>query len=174
MPTSPATTLTRRGAAPRATVAAAVCAVPTLAGCSSLSLPGLSDRSRSPEPRRSSTAYTEAQDPAAKAPASPVAKAENGGTRTVLSPNVPNTFDTTQVCHLDTMAIMKLVTRGLTQTKYEDGNPVLVPDMATDLGRPNADVTRWQFTLRDGLAYEHGSPVKAADVDRQRSHPRQE
>lgn len=72
-------------------------------------------------------------------PHPPIAKAENGGTLTVLSPNVPNTFDATQVYHLDTTAIMKLVTRGLTQTKYEDGNPGLVPDMATDLGRPNAD-----------------------------------
>lgn len=59
----------------------------------------------------------------------------------MLSPNVPNTFDPTQVYHLDTTAIMKLVTRGPTQTKYEDGNPGLVPDMATDLGRPNADFT---------------------------------
>ena len=36
--------------------------------------------------------------------------------------------------------------------------------MATDLGRPNKNFTRWEFTLRDGLTYEDGSPVRAGDV----------
>src|SRR5690606_21532811 len=41
---------------------------------------------------------------------------------------------------------------------------VLVPDMATDLGRPNDDHTRWTFVLRDGLRYEDGTKVTSADV----------
>ena len=41
---------------------------------------------------------------------------------------------------------------------------VLVPDMATDLGRPNEDNTEWTFTLKDGLKYEDGTDVKAEDV----------
>jgi peptide/nickel transport system substrate-binding protein len=36
--------------------------------------------------------------------------------------------------------------------------------MATDLGQPNEDNTEWTFTLRDGLKYEDGTPVKAEDV----------
>jgi peptide/nickel transport system substrate-binding protein len=36
--------------------------------------------------------------------------------------------------------------------------------MATDLGRPIKNFTRWEFTLRDGLTYEDGSPVRAGDV----------
>ena len=40
----------------------------------------------------------------------------------------------------------------------------LVPDMATDLGRPNEDNTEWTFTLKDGLKYEDGTDVKAEDV----------
>ena len=40
----------------------------------------------------------------------------------------------------------------------------LVPDMATDLGRPNEDNTEWTFTLKDGIKYEDGTDVKAEDV----------
>jgi len=40
----------------------------------------------------------------------------------------------------------------------------LVPDMATDTGTPNADATSWTFTLRDGLTWQDGSPVKCEDI----------
>ena len=40
----------------------------------------------------------------------------------------------------------------------------LVPDMATDTGTANADATIWTFTLRDGLTWQDGSPVKCEDV----------
>ena len=56
--------------------------------------------------------------------------------------------------------------RALTQYVYdpESNDMELVPDMATDLGRPNEDNTEWTFTLRDGLKYEDGTAVKAEDV----------
>ena len=41
---------------------------------------------------------------------------------------------------------------------------VLVPDIATDLGTPNADFTEWTFTIRDGVRFEDGTPVTADDV----------
>jgi peptide/nickel transport system substrate-binding protein len=40
----------------------------------------------------------------------------------------------------------------------------LVPDMATDTGTANSDATMWTFTLRDGLTWQDGSPVKCEDV----------
>ena len=40
----------------------------------------------------------------------------------------------------------------------------LVPDMATDTGTSNADATIWTFTLRDGLTWQDGSPVKCEDI----------
>lgn len=40
----------------------------------------------------------------------------------------------------------------------------LVPDMATDTGRPSADATSWSFTLRDGVAWQDGSPVRCEDI----------
>lgn len=40
----------------------------------------------------------------------------------------------------------------------------LTPDLATDLGRHNASFTQWQFTLRDGVAWQDGSQITCADI----------
>jgi peptide/nickel transport system substrate-binding protein len=57
--------------------------------------------------------------------------------------------------------------RSLTAYKY-DPDPVkgtsLVPDMATDLGTPNADATEWSFTLKSGLTWQDGSEVTCEDL----------
>jgi peptide/nickel transport system substrate-binding protein len=57
-------------------------------------------------------------------------------------------------------------TRTLTQYKYAPGaeGTDLVADMATDTGTPNADATSWNFTLRDGVSFEDGTPVTCADI----------
>jgi peptide/nickel transport system substrate-binding protein len=103
----------------------------------------------------------------ATAPAKVPDGAQPGGTLTVMTVNVPSTLDPTQAYYTDSTAILSdLVTRSLTQYVYDaDTNDmVLIPDMATDLGQPNEDNTEWTFTLRDGLKYEDGTPVKAEDV----------
>ncbi len=102
-----------------------------------------------------------------QAPLEVPSDATEGGTLTVLTANVPSTLDPTQAYYTDSTAILSdLVTRGLTQYAYnaESNDMQLIPDMATDLGRPNEDNTEWTFTLRDGLKYEDGSDVKAEDV----------
>jgi peptide/nickel transport system substrate-binding protein len=40
----------------------------------------------------------------------------------------------------------------------------IVPDLATDLGTPNADATQWKFTLRDGVTFQDGSPITCEDI----------
>jgi peptide/nickel transport system substrate-binding protein len=93
--------------------------------------------------------------------------ASEGGTLTVLTDEAPATLDPTRAYFTDSTAILSdLVIRSLTQylRDPESGDMVLVPDMATDLGRPNEDSTEWTFTLKDGLRYEDGSDVKAEDV----------
>lgn len=40
----------------------------------------------------------------------------------------------------------------------------LVPDMATDTGRASNQFTKWEFTLRDGIIWQDGTPVTCADV----------
>ena len=59
------------------------------------------------------------------------------------------------------------IMRSLVAYKYSDDPAeatTLVPDMATDTGRPNADATSWAFTLRDGLTWQDGSPLKCEDI----------
>ena len=107
------------------------------------------------------------KNPDATAPAEIPEGAQEGGTLTVLTVNVPSTLDPTQAYYVDSVGILKdLVTRSLTQYAYnpETEDMQLIPDMATDLGRPNEDSTEWTFTLREGLKYEDGSEVKAEDV----------
>ena len=68
---------------------------------------------------------------------------------------------------VDTAAVSSgLITRSLTQYVWdpESNGLILVPDLATDLGRPNADYTEWAFTIRDGVRFEDGTEVTAADV----------
>jgi peptide/nickel transport system substrate-binding protein len=54
--------------------------------------------------------------------------------------------------------------RTLTVFKASAGTPVVVPDLATTLGKPSDGAKTWTYTLRDGLKYEDGSPITAADV----------
>ncbi|MEO8638307.1 MAG: ABC transporter substrate-binding protein [Chloroflexota bacterium] len=53
---------------------------------------------------------------------------------------------------------------GYTVSKDDVASAVLVPDLATDLGTPNADATSWEFTLRDGVSWEDGSPITCEDL----------
>ncbi|MGZ4492245.1 MAG: ABC transporter substrate-binding protein [Nocardioidaceae bacterium] len=93
--------------------------------------------------------------------------AQRGGTIRVLSALGANTMDPTESYYSNTLSILSnLVTRSLTQYVYDPKTKdmVLIPDLATDLGRPNADYTKWTFTIRDGVQWENGDPVTAQDV----------
>jgi peptide/nickel transport system substrate-binding protein len=101
-------------------------------------------------------------------PAPPVDGAVRGGTVTVLSQAIStDTLDPTQAYNPDVLSILRgFVTRSLTQWVYDPVRHamVLVPDIATDTGRSNADFTEWTFTIRDGVRYESGNVVTADDV----------
>nr|WSX73911.1 ABC transporter substrate-binding protein [Streptomyces sp. NBC_00899]WSX80024.1 ABC transporter substrate-binding protein [Streptomyces sp. NBC_00899] len=40
----------------------------------------------------------------------------------------------------------------------------LMPDLATDTGRVSSDGYTWTFTLKSGLTYEDGSPIRSQDI----------
>ncbi|HET6299525.1 MAG TPA: ABC transporter substrate-binding protein [Kribbella sp.] len=111
------------------------------------------------------TAQVKATDPTLKGPAPEIEGAKKGGTVTVLSDVTPDTFDPTNTYFVDGMQISKLMYRSLTQYKLDDktGKPILVPDLAEDLGTRSADGLTWTFKLKQGIKYNDGSPVKAAD-----------
>ena len=91
--------------------------------------------------------------------------AKKGGTVTVLSDVTPDTFDPTNIYYVDGNQIGKLIYRALTQYRLDrrTGKPVLVPDLAEDLGTKSADGLTWTFKLKKGIKYQDGTPVKAAD-----------
>lgn len=106
------------------------------------------------------------QDPTRKPPAPPVPGAKKGGTLTVLAFGGINTLDPTGAYSLFNLSILNgLVTRSLTQHVFnpKTGKDVLIPDLAVGLGKPNKDFTKWTFTLRKGIKYGNGNPVKPAD-----------
>jgi len=105
------------------------------------------------------------QDAEAVGPAEAPEGAEEGGALTVLTDGAPSTMDPTRAYYTDSTAILNLVTRGLTGfQRQEDGSMVLVPDLATDLGRVSDDGLSWEFTLKDGMTYNTGDPVVADDL----------
>lgn len=107
----------------------------------------------------------EGQNPDAEGPAPEVDGATEGGTATVLTQYAPSTMDPTRAYYVDSTAFLNLVTRGLTGfQRQEDGNYVLVPDMATDLGQVSEDGLTWTWTLKDGIKYQDGTDVVAEDV----------
>lgn len=108
-----------------------------------------------------------AVDPNREAPAAEIDGAKAGGTVTVLSARGLTTMDPTEAYYVNTASILSgLVTRSLTQYAYDpDSNTmILVPDIATNTGVPNADFTEWKYTIRDGVKFEDGTPVTAQDV----------
>jgi peptide/nickel transport system substrate-binding protein len=101
-------------------------------------------------------------------PAAPVEGATPGGTITVHLPGAPgpDSLDPTAGWSVVGNAIQQaLVSRSLTQYARDDeGNPVLVPDLATDLGSHNEDFTEWTFTIRDDATWQDGTPVTPEEV----------
>lgn len=58
------------------------------------------------------------------------------------------------------------IMHGLTAYKFsadQKEGTSLVPDAATDIGTPSADAKTWTFTLRDGMKWQDGTPLKCED-----------
>ena len=111
------------------------------------------------------TAQEKATDATAKGPAPELDGAKKGGTATVLADVTPDTLDPTNIYFTDTNQIGKLMYRALTQYRLDGDShkPVLVPDLAEDLGTKSADGLTWTFKLKQGIKYMDGTPVKADD-----------
>ncbi|WP_027946520.1 ABC transporter substrate-binding protein [Amycolatopsis taiwanensis] len=88
----------------------------------------------------------------------------SGGTLYVLA-------DTSSI-HLDPAKSQNLaittvgfIHRRLTAWKTSPDQPAtVVPDLATDTGRPSADGRTWTYTLKDGLKLSDGTPITADTI----------
>ncbi|MGW2640300.1 ABC transporter substrate-binding protein [Streptomyces sp. NPDC001348] len=89
-----------------------------------------------------------------------------GGTLTVLNSQPQTDFDPARLYTSGGGNVPSLVFRTLTTRNRENGaaGAKVVPDLATDTGRPNKDATVWTYTLKKGLKYEDGTPITSADI----------
>lgn len=108
------------------------------------------------------------RDPDRQGPAPDVDGATPGGTITVHVPDDPgpSSLDPTAGWQGSGRAIQQALThRSLTQyARGEDGRPILVPDLAVDLGQPNDDFTEWRFTIRTDATWEDGKLITPREV----------
>ncbi|WP_330282330.1 ABC transporter substrate-binding protein [Streptomyces sp. NBC_00588] len=89
-----------------------------------------------------------------------------GGTLTVLNSEAQTDFDPARLYTSGGGNVPSLVFRTLTTRNRENGaaGSKVVPDLATDTGRPNKDATVWTYTLKKGLKYEDGTAITSADI----------
>ncbi|MFC5802445.1 ABC transporter substrate-binding protein [Streptomyces formicae] len=106
------------------------------------------------------------QDSGAKSGTGSESKPQKGGTLTILNGEAQTDFDPARLYTSGGGNVPSLVFRTLTTRNRESGaaGAKVVPDLATDTGRPNKDATEWTFTLKDGLKYEDGTPITTADI----------
>jgi peptide/nickel transport system substrate-binding protein len=115
-------------------------------------------------PVQSPPAADAVTDRTAKGPARPVDGATKGGIITAYAEAAPATLDPSGVDDTDGRQIQKLYLRALTQYDLRDGKPVLVPDLAQNLGTRSPDGLTWTFRLKSGIKYQDGTPVKAEHI----------
>ncbi|MGW4905766.1 ABC transporter substrate-binding protein [Streptomyces sp. NPDC004270] len=89
-----------------------------------------------------------------------------GGTLTVLNSDPQSDFDPARLYTSGGGNVPSLVFRTLTTRNRANGaaGAKVVPDLATDTGRPSANATVWTYTLRKGLKYEDGTAITSADI----------
>ncbi|UKY52546.1 ABC transporter substrate-binding protein [Streptomyces inhibens] len=91
---------------------------------------------------------------------------KKGGTLTILNSDPQTDFDPARLYTSGGGKVPTLVFRTLTTRNRENGaaGTKVVPDLATDTGRPGKNATVWTYTLKDGLKFEDGSPITSADI----------
>ncbi|MYM20813.1 ABC transporter substrate-binding protein [Brevibacterium sp. 5221] len=87
-----------------------------------------------------------------------------GGALSILSSQTQMDWDPAKSQSL-AITSLGLVERRLTTWKIEPGaEPQVVPDMAQDTGKASDGGKTWTFRLKDGLKFEDGTAIRAADV----------
>lgn len=89
-----------------------------------------------------------------------------GGTVDVLQNTDFSHLDPTMGFDTGVGDFYRLIYRTLTTQSTGAGKKgtEIVPDLATNLGHPNADATQWTFTLKDNIFFEDGTPITSKDV----------
>lgn len=100
--------------------------------------------------------------------AQPPATPHGGGTLHYLRPLIaPLTLDPQRNAVAGDQAFASgFLQRTLTAWSFGTGPAAnhLVPDLATDTGRVSDHATTWSFTLRPGVSFQTGQPIRCADI----------
>ncbi|MFC0109731.1 ABC transporter substrate-binding protein [Kibdelosporangium aridum] len=89
---------------------------------------------------------------------------KQGGTLYLLADSPTQQYDPARSSSL-VVTGLQFVHRRLTSWKVAPGqDTTIVPDLATDTGKPSDGGKTWTFTLKDNLKYSDGTPIKSADV----------
>ncbi|MFY1689971.1 ABC transporter substrate-binding protein [Plantactinospora sp. WMMB782] len=99
-------------------------------------------------------------------PAAEVPGAKPGGTLKLIQEGDFEHLDPQRTYTFQGMSIQQMFLRTLTVFKEDGkGNVLLVGDLATDAGKDvNKDCKTWEYTLKEGVKFEDGTPITAADV----------
>jgi peptide/nickel transport system substrate-binding protein len=108
-----------------------------------------------------------ATDPAASlGPAAAISGAQPGGTVTILRKNKISHLDPQRVYSFAGLMNAGLISRTLTGwVDQGNGKLTLVGDLATSTGaNVKGDCTVWEFTIKDGLKFEDGTPITSKEI----------
>jgi peptide/nickel transport system substrate-binding protein len=104
-------------------------------------------------------------DDAAAGPAKPVPGAKRGGTVSGLNDDSLQVLDPQRDYGADTMSLSSaLLFRSLTGYVQDGMSLRLVGDLATNTGVPSQNGSVWDYTLRDNVLFEDGTPILADDI----------
>jgi peptide/nickel transport system substrate-binding protein len=89
-----------------------------------------------------------------------------GGILRVFTADLPTHLDPQKISLATDSDISRLITRTLTTTKAEPGSASseIIPDLATDTGRPSDGNKTWEFKLKDGVKWEDGAAINCAQL----------
>jgi peptide/nickel transport system substrate-binding protein len=89
-----------------------------------------------------------------------------GGTIRMANSGDWDSLDPADTYYAYSWNFARLYGRSLMMFKAAPGaeGATLVPDLAESPGTPNADLTQWTYTLRQGVKFEDGTPVTSKDV----------
>jgi peptide/nickel transport system substrate-binding protein len=89
-----------------------------------------------------------------------------GGTIRMANSGDWDSLDPADTYYAYAWNFVRLYGRSLMMFKSAPGaeGATLVPDLAESAGTPNADLTQWTYTLRQGVKFEDGTPVTSKDV----------
>ncbi|MFL6072856.1 MAG: ABC transporter substrate-binding protein [Mycobacteriales bacterium] len=85
-----------------------------------------------------------------------------GGTLYLLGQSDYEHLDPQRAYVSNSLNFVQLFERQLTM--YTASGTKIVPDLATDMGTPSDGAKTWKFTLKPGIKFEDGTPIRSTDI----------